>query len=802
MKRTLCCAAFLLVAASTFADDAPDKAGVNYFEKNIRPVLVKHCYECHSADADELGGNLLLDTRAGSRKGGDMGAAVVPKQPAKSLLLSAIQYNDLEMPPDEQLPDEVIAHFRRWIAMGAPDPRDGKIAAPHEAQPNKPEELWSLQPLADSPPPKPKNNDWARDDIDRFVLAQLESRGLEPVADAEPAALLRRVSFDLVGLPPLVEDVAAFEQDPSPEFFAAYVDRLLDSPQFGERWGRHWLDVVRYGESAGSSRDALTPFAWRYRDYVIDAFNADTPYDRFLTEQLAGDLLPADSTEEKNRLQIATGLLAIGSKSLNGGNLDLNIADDQIDVVGKSMLGLTISCARCHDHKFDPIPTKDYYALAGIFTSTETKYGGGLKKSNSLADKSKNYIVLAGDNYDAKAIEEFAKQKAEVERKRAGAFKRLQALTKKFKGKDLSDAQRKQLENAQTEVDNLDDQLKKLKAQAPPDPEFAMGVVDGKPADTRVRIRGEAGKQGDVAPRGFLSCVTAVESPAPDSKQSGRLQLARWVTNPQHPLTARVAVNRIWQHLLGRGLVETPNNFGVSGARPTHPLLLDFLARQFMQEGWSTKSLIRKIVLSRTYQLSSDWSETNYAIDAPNAWLWRSRRRRLEAEAIRDAMLTVSGNMNLERPYASAVMRIGEGEVGRGINTAILDEPFPHRSVYLPIIRGIIPEMLKVFDFPEASNPKGVRDVSNVPAQSLFLMNSPFVGEQAEGLARRIMNESTDPSQRIQLAFRLCFSRAATPEEVAASQQFLNRSKKKDDLNHWSAWTQALLASSEFRFVD
>lgn len=803
MNRFICCGFILVFAAIACADEASEKAGVNYFEKHIRPVLVKHCYECHSADSDEVGGNLLLDTRAGVRKGGDMGPAVSTKTPNKSLLLKALQYDGLEMPPEEQLPDDVIAKFRRWIAVGAPDPRDGKAPSKVASKSNLAADLWSLKPVDAGDTPNVRNENWPRDDIDRYILHELEAHDLTPAKDADPNTLLRRISFDLVGLPPQVDDVKAFVESPTQEFLAAYVDRLLDSPQFGERWGRHWLDVVRYGESAGSSRDALTPYAWRYRDYVIDSFNADKPYDRFVTEQLAGDLLPAENAEQKNKQTVATGLLAIGSKSLNGGNLQLNIADDQIDVVGKAMLGLTISCARCHDHKFDPIPTKDYYALAGIFTSTETRYGGGLKKSKNPAERAKTHIVLAGgENVDEKTIADFSKKQATVKRKRDSAAKRLKALENKLKGKELSENEIAQRDRVRTSVNELNQELEDLNKNAPPEPELAMGVVEGKVADTKIRIRGEANQQGETAPRGFLSCVTAFESPIPTAKASGRLELAQWITHPKHPLTSRVMANRIWQHLMGRGLVESVDNFGFSGSEPTHPQLLDYLAAQFIAEGWSTKSLIRKIVLSRTYQMSSTYNETNYTIDAPNTWYWRMNRRRLEAEPIRDAMLAVSGNINLNRPHGSTVLRIGEGEVGRGINTALLAEPFPHRSVYLPIIRGIIPEMLKVFDFPEASNPQGRRDVSNVPAQSLFLMNSAFVGEQAEGLAKRIINANTENEQRIQHAFLICFSREASPNEVAASLAFINRSKEKDDINHWAAWTQALLASAEFRYIN
>lgn len=370
-----------LSAPALRADDALDPKDVAFFEKKIRPVLVKHCYECHSADSDDVSAGLYVDSREGLLTGGEMGAAVVPGNVNKSLLIQAIEYRDIEMPPDGKLPDDVIRDFRRWVRMGAPDPRTGTMpvqaSAADDASPAA--DLWSLEPVGDPEPPV-LDSDWPASTVDQFVHARHVERGLTPVADAESLVLLRRLCFDLTGLPPNAEQIAAIQADASPEAFSTLIDELLASPAYGERWGRHWLDVVRYGESAGSSRDVLMPHAWRYRNYVIDAFNSDVPYDRFIAEQIAGDLLPAESPEDAKRMLVATGLLAIGSKSLNGGNVPLDLIDDQIDVIGKSMLGLTISCARCHDHKFDPIPTADYYALAGIFKSTETLYGGGIRR--------------------------------------------------------------------------------------------------------------------------------------------------------------------------------------------------------------------------------------------------------------------------------------------------------------------------------------------------------------------------------------------------------------------------------------
>ncbi len=862
-----------------------DKEGMAFFERKVRPVLVKHCYECHSADSDEIGGGLRLDTRQATLAGGESGPAVVPGKIAESLLIAAVEYRDLEMPPEGKLPEDVIADLRRWVGMGAPDPRVQEVAMPREPE-TKPgaESLWSLQPVERPEVPAVRGGDWARSDIDRFVLARLEQQELEPVADADPRRLLRRVYFDLVGLPPSPEDVRAFAADPTPEHYRRIVDKLLKSPRFGERWGRHWLDVVRYAESAGNSRDVLMPYAYRYRDYVIDALNRDVPYDRFVTEQLAGDLLPADSPEERRRLLVATGLLAVGSKSLNGGNLELDIADDQIDVVGKAVLGLTISCARCHDHKFDPIPTADYYALAGIFRSTETLYGGGTNRPKNVPEKLKVYLPLGEDAEQiGRRIEEREKEKARLTKQQAAAAKQVKTLEAKLPknwkeklaaleagGKSAdeapdaklpeADAASREVQPGQAEKGEAGDQgeasqppvsqpgpletqvarfraaqqklreiqtrLKQLNETPVPELEFAVGVRDKKKiADYPIQVRGERNRAGDVVQRGFLSCV---ELPIPakveNQEQSGRLELARWLTHPRHPLTGRVLVNRVWQHLFGQGLVETVDNFGVNGMPPTHPQLLDWLADRFVNEhAWSLKSLVRELVMTRTYQLSTDYSEANYEVDPGNTLYWRMSRRRLEAEALRDAMLAASGKLVLDPPETSPVTKIGEGEVGRGINTRPLEEPFPHRSVYLPIIRGLVPEFLKLFDLPEPSNPQGQRAATNVPAQSLFLLNSPFVIEQAEGIAGRAMAAAQEDAGRLEYAYLLCLSRPPSAEELERGLAFLDQAqdnlaaepaedgKPRDGkqsaapdsrLVPWTMLCQGLLASAEFRYLE
>ena len=823
--------------------------GVEFFENNIRPILVDHCYECHSSETDEPAGGLLLDTRDGIREGGETGPAVVPEDIDESLLISAIEYNDLEMPPDEKLDDEVIAQFREWIEMGAPDPRDGEDQEPDAmaAEPEAVEPLWSLQPPVVHA--VPEESDWSQSAVDRFVYERMRQAGLEPARQADPAVLLRRLSFDLVGLPPQRHDLQTLQATETKEqrtqFFSQYVDRLLASPQYGERWARHWLDVARYGESAGSSRDVLMLYSWRYRDYVIDAFNGDMPWPDFIRQQVAGDLLPAGTDEERRRNLVATGLLAIGSKSLNGGNLTLDIADDQIDVVSKAFMGLTVSCARCHDHKFDPIPTADYYALAGIFRNTQTFYGGSTRRPGTLNDRMKVYFPLSAEFADH--VDDVRKIDAEVARltkKLNPVKKRTQAIEKRLP-KDwksllatMEDAEadnkaeadtkansrstasipadvRKQLNlyrKTMAEMQDLNGQIRTARQRLAelPDPSFAFAVQEtAKPRDFPIQIRGDRTKAGDVVPRGFLSCISGPEVAEIPAGESGRRQLAEWLAHPDHPLTSRVIVNRVWQHLFGVGLVETSNNFGESGSRPTHPELLDYLAVRFQKEHQgSLKALIRELVLTATYQQSVDGDESGWVTDPSNTLYWRANRRRLEAEAIRDAMLHAAGRLDLKRPEGSLVQQVGEGEVGRNINTKPLEQSFPHRSVYLPVIRGLLPEFLKVFDFPEPSNPTARRSVTNVPTQSLFLMNSPFVTAQAQSAAALAGDAASDSSQRLIVLWERCLSRRPTPAEIRMATAFLADwdatagGENAAGLDGWTALTLSVMGSAEFRFLD
>ncbi|GIW81641.1 MAG: hypothetical protein KatS3mg105_3448 [Gemmatales bacterium] len=795
------------LAASTLTFAADDRGGIEFFERKIRPVLVQKCYKCHSADTKKPKGGLLLDTREGIRRGGESGHGVVPGNLEESLVIRALRHEKgLEMPPNEKLSDQIIADFERWVRDGAVDPRDGK-SAPVLAKIDfeRAKNFWSFQPIQNPQPPKVRGS-WAQSDIDRFIQAKLEENGLAPVADAEPRVFIRRLYFDLIGLPPTPEEVEAFVADPSPQATQKIVDKLLASPQFGERWGRHWLDVVRYGESTGMERNYTYPYAWRYRDYVIASFNADKPFNEFIVEQVAGDLLPAKTKEERYEHYVATGLLAIGPKSLNERNNEkflMDVVDDQIDVTTRAFLGLTASCARCHDHKFDPIPTREYYSLAGIFRSTDTYYGTGGGRGNRQAGR---VLALAGDSVQPVSATGSQTQNKSDRKRLVAQLQKAEARLAKLK----KSGTQQQVAKLQRQIDELKKQLQgKNKKQAPVAGQSGnnalkfMGVLDSaQPQDTQIRIRGEADDRGDTVPRGFLTIASSGrEYPI---EGSGRLQYAQWLVDPANPLTARVAVNRIWQHLFGQGIVPSVNNFGANGDRPSHPELLDYLATQFVKNNWSVKKMIRSIVLSRVYRLSCAENPNAKEVDPQNRLLSRMNHRRLEAEAIRDAMLAVSGQLDLEPAKGSIVESIGNGDVGRTIQPSRFEIESNKRSVYLPIVRSAVPEMLRTFDFPEPSIVFGQRDVTTVPTQALYMMNSPFVIEQSKHFAQRLLNkEGLQDDERVDLAYRLAFSRPASAAEKAKSLAFVAEATKSADRNKaWTGFCQALLASAEFRYIE
>ncbi len=750
------CIAVTIEMPSRFAVAAEDdQAKEEFFEAKIRPVLVSQCYECHAASSKEPGGDLLLDTREGIRRGGESGHAVVPGDVDESLILAAIKYESFEMPPDEQLPERVIADFEKWIRMGAQDPRDGK-SAPIRRQIDfeRAREFWSFQPIANPAVPSVTNSQWLRSEIDAFIAAKLEAENITPVSDAGGIDLARRIYFDLVGMQPspaeAIEFAASYASD-ADAAIAALVDRLLDSPHFGERWARHWMDVVRYAESTGMERNGTYPQAWRYRDWVIDAINRDRSYVDFVHQQIAGDLLPHDSHVDRDANFVATGLLAIGPKSLNENNKEkfkMDVVDEQIDVVTRGFLGLTASCARCHDHKFDPIPQSEYYALAGILTSTETLYGTGKTNGNrnpgrvlAISGDKVQPIATSGAGGNAKLKKRYQSQ-LKSEKNKLAAFEKQLERAKNENAKKVAE---KRIEESKQEIRKLSNRIRQVsEPEQKPDAhaKLVMAVVEGKEIeDTKLRIRGEPNEHGGTVPRGFLTIASLGENPKIGEDRSGRAELAQWITDPSNPLTARVMVNRVWQHLFGRGIVSTVNNFGANGDRPTHPLLLDHLATQFVADGWSVKQLVRRIMLSRVYRLASLDSEDGLNADPDNHLLWKMNQRRLEAEAIRDAMLVASGQIDLVPGEASVVAKVGNGLVGQTVKAEQLLTDGNKRSIYLPIVRGALPEILRIFDFPEPSIIGGVRDVTTVPTQALYMMNNEFVVESAAKLAERLIDE-------------------------------------------------------------
>lgn len=618
---------------------------------------------------------------------------------------------------------------------------------------------WSFQRITSPPLPVVKSRDWVRDPLDRFVLARLEEAKLKPNPDADRYALLRRVAFDLTGLPPTEREIQQFVNDPAPldKALGRVIDGYLQSPRFGERWGRHWLDVVRYADSVGRNWNAPFTYAWRYRNYVIEAFNNDKPYDRFLTEQLAGDLLPGTDLTATREQITATGFLALGSMNIvepEGESLMMDRIDEQIDVTSRAFLGLTVACARCHDHKYEPVTLRDYYALAGVFYSTQT--WSGQRRGNYVADDD---LLILPNREGRRSPIPGVHSMADVNReRRARGYRDVRWTT---------------------------------------DPNLAMGASEGRIQDCAIRIDGEAYKRGKVPPRGDFH-IAGMSGLKIDAKSSGRLQLAHWITSPDNPLTARVMVNRIWLHLFGQALVPTVDNFGISGEEPTHPKLLDHLASRF-RKTWSVKSMIRTIMLSRTYRLSSIAQPEAMKIDAGNQTYWRMNQRRLELEAVRDAMLAVSGKLTLQRPKGIQV--VGTGGKGRwGSTRSLLDIHSPYRTVYLPVLRELLPEMYSTFDFPNPTQVIGKREVTTVAPQALFLMNSDFAVRVSRDTAQRALDQKGTDGERIGVIYLRLFGRLPEKKEAQTALKFLGSlTGSTTELYRWSTLIQALMISGEFR---
>jgi len=819
---------------------ASASAADTFFELKIRPVLMGKCFKCHGGD--KVSSKLRIDSRDALIKGGDSGPAIAPGNPKASLLLQAISHRDedLKMPPKKALAKQVVADFTAWIKNGAHWPAKTTGSAGIDKTSGR---HWSFQPVADARPPKNKYG-WSDHPIDRFIRAAqaaYEGGALKPVAQADRRSLIRRASFDLTGLPPTPQLVNAFVNDKSPQAFSRIVDQLLASPHYGERWGRHWLDLARYADTAGENSDYPIPEAYLYRDYVIDSFNADKPYDQFLVEQIAGDIL-ARQNPDKNYAQkiIATGFIAqakrFGTHKLEHMHL---IIEDTLQTMGQVVLGLTLRCARCHDHKYEPITGQDYYALYGFFQSTGYPFPGGeevKRPSEFVPIVPPAELARQDKDYQAKHAVEIKKIQQQIAKikNESDEARRLKKLTadidaankeSKIKGIDAQRGKQlkqqiadwtKQLKSTQGQLAKktkpLQDKLAKIDRARPSKlVRLAYAVREGKAADANFQKGGNPRAKGPVVKRGVPKFLD------PDPKlniprgASGRLQLARWLASPRNPLTARVMVNRIWQQHFGKPIVATPSDFGMQGEAPSHPELLDFLAKQFIDRGWSIKAMHRLIMSSKTYQLAVAHNADNAAKDAGNSMYWRFDRRRLDAESIRDSMLALGGNLDLKRPGPHPFPPKDKWKFTAHHQFKAV-YPSKHRSVYLMVQRLHPHPYLSLFNGPDAGQSTAARDKSAVPLQSLFMLNSKFVHAQAAGLAAQLIKNTQDPQQRIKLAFEQVYARPATDPEIKSLLRFADMinnqlsaekvAANKRELETWSSICRSLLTSNEFIYVN
>ena len=890
---------------------APEK--LEFFESKVRPILVQRCYECHSGQ--ESNGGLRLDYREGLLKGGDSGPALQADEPQGSLLLRAIRYQnaDLQMPPSGKLDASEIEVLETWVAQGAFDPRadlpSGSSDKPQGMSIQDGRNFWSMMPLKPVEVPRAVDADWCRNPIDAFVLKELDSNGLRPSPESSRREILRRVTLGLIGLVPESQEYKAFEQDTAPEAYERQVDRLLSSEQYGVRFGRHWLDVARYSDSNGLDENIAYGNAWRYRDYVVEAFNLDKPFDRFIEEQIAGDLLPDADRQSKT----ATGFLVLGAKVLaepDRDKLTMDTIDEQLDTIGKAFMGMTLGCARCHDHKFDPIKQRDYYALAAILKGTKT-FGdsnfGAIKHWNEISyanpqekeqlkaidaqiaekngawnklkseaigklreqvrKQAADYLAVASKLTSEATLNEWAQVGEELKlhpRVLANSRRYLdnhrqeplfakwhelaghgdhqairdyyQELFERALGEwekaKAADAQVKKLEDSTLEaarvalgdvggflaipakmehaldqeslvkIHELAESARLFESSAP-DETSVMGVADKGVVDgLAIHIRGSYRNLGDVVPRGFPEVmVSQGATPIFSRHSSGRLELARWLANATHPLTARVIVNRVWRWHFGRGLVESTENFGVLGDRPSHPELLDYLARWFIESGWSIKELNRLILTSSTYRMSSVHPEAQsaLAIDPENRLRWHYKLERMGAEPLRDSILQVAGRLDCQLGGKSVPLRNRQFVFD---HTSIDHTKYDsiRRTVYLPIIRNHLYSLLEQFDFPDPTMPVGSRNTSMVSVQMLLLMNADWIIDSASLLARRSQEFSSEPSRRIDWLFETVLGRAPKEHEQRRFLDAISDGQASGE-DPWVTLAHNLLICSEFIYV-
>jgi mono/diheme cytochrome c family protein len=851
----------LAVAAATGAHAAAD----DFFESKVRPVLAKNCYACHT---DSRMGGLRLDSAESVAKGGKSGPVIVPGKPDESLLVQAVRrtHERIQMPPSGKLPDSDIAAIVEWVKTGAVWPAGAAPTVKAEAITAEQRAFWSFQPVRKPGPPNLKDTRWAHSDIDRFVLAKLEAQGLRPARAADRRVLLRRATLDLTGLPPTPEEVDSFLADRSPDAFAKVVDRLLASPRYGERWGRLWLDVARYSDERLNSTDPdPIPNAFRYRDWVIQAFNRDMPFDTFVKAQIAGDLMPSD---DPLRYRAGTGFFAMSPE----------MQDDRVDAVTRGFLGLTVACAQCHNHKFDPIPQSDFYSLQGVFTSSQTKefplapkdvvekwdaqkkaldkQEAALKEftaqqtdqlASILAAQTARYLMASralapSGDLDSETLDRWKKYLVNPKKSHPYLKRWLELAARGAPREEMEAAAREfqsSVENVNEEKHRIDEnnkirlglnpdrnamsqanleslaidkynlwhdvlegvlhytgtkldrflsgewkrrleQLRQdsaaLKKELPPKYPFLQSLQDAaNPRDIRIAIRGDVNNRGDVAPR-HLPSILCKGAPEAFRKGSGRLELAEGIAGADNPLTARVMVNRIWLHHFGRGLVETPSNFGNMGGRPSNAELLDYLAARFVELKWSMKALHREILLSSVYGLSSEKAAANEAVDADNRLQWRANWRRMDVETMRDSLLFVAGNLDLTP----------------GGEPAVLNDQNRRRTVYGFVSRRKLDPLLALFDFPNPNNTSEQRTETNVPLQRLFLMNSSFVEQQADSLAKRLTG--TD-AEKVRQAYRILYGRLPAADEAQMGAAFAAKSG-------WKEYARVLLNANEFDWVN
>ena len=766
---------------------------LDFFEKEVRPLLVKHCYQCHGPDSNEGEGGLRLDSRKAILQGGKSGPAVVPGKPDESLLIYAVNHDPAveAMPPERRLKNKEVATLIRWVKLRAPWPGAdlvNNLKRPEESETVLSEQqraFWAFVPPSEPSIPKVRQRSWVANPIDALVLARLEQAGLQPSPPADRVTLIRRATFDLHGLPPTPEEVATFLKDPAPDAFAKLVERLLDSPRYGEKWGRHWMDVARYSDSNGMDDNIAYTEAWRYRDYVIAAFNHDKPYDQFVREQVAGDLLAGWGTAERAESVVATTFLMLGPKMPSADDpikQQLDIVDEQIDAVSRAFLAMTVACARCHTHKFDPFSTRDYYALAGIFKSTRSMLGYRVDSKFNLTA-----LTTESDNRVLSGLEQQMDQADDI-------------LVNGNKVDMSADERKQHTEQLNAAYDKM--------AKIP----TAMAVEEGTVADMPILLRGNHLTPAQLVARGVPRIL---QEPRPfkiTDGESGRRELANWLTEPANPLTARVMANRIWHWHIGTGIVRSVDNFGRLGERPDNQALLDWLALRFVESGWSIKHLHRLIMNSRTYQMTSQVDARASKKDPENRLLWRMNARRLEAEELRDSLLFLGQQLDLTMGGRMLPVRNHKIMNGKEIAECNAVHKQPRRTVYLPVIRSGLHEFLATFDFPDPSVPAGSRNLTTVAPQALFMMNSTLVAQACERITDRLLaQDASDQEKQLRDACQLILSREPTDREMKLWVSFLQKrtklemesgAAKSDQAREvWKSLVRVLLSSNEFVYV-